>query len=84
MRRQIYVDKTLWPYQTVLVKGVRYSLSRLGFGLNVALLVIKTVLNLALSRDSRIARAATAYIDDTNVNDNVASAHEVKEHLERF
>ena len=38
---QIHVDESLWPYQTVVFHGRRYSLTRLGFGLNVAPLVLK-------------------------------------------
>ncbi|KRY45017.1 hypothetical protein T03_16340 [Trichinella britovi] len=45
---QIRIDKSLWPYQTVVFKGKRYCLTRLGFGLNVAPLVMKAVLNCAL------------------------------------
>ncbi|KRX29777.1 hypothetical protein T06_16650, partial [Trichinella sp. T6] len=45
---QIRIDKSLWPYQMVVFKGKRYCLTRLGFGLNVAPLVMKAVLNCAL------------------------------------
>ncbi|KRY46705.1 hypothetical protein T03_7126 [Trichinella britovi] len=44
---QIRIDKSLWPYQTVVFNGKRYCLTRLGFGLNVAPLVMKAVLNCA-------------------------------------
>ena len=33
---QIRVEKSLWPFQTVEIKGTRYCLTRLGFGLNMA------------------------------------------------
>ena len=33
---QVHVHCSLWPFQTVMVKGQRYFLIRMGFGLNVA------------------------------------------------
>ena len=33
---QIHADKALWPFQTVIFRGQRFCLTRLGFGLNVA------------------------------------------------
>lgn len=42
---QIHVVKALWPYQTVMVKGQRYCLTRLGFGLNVAPLIMKAIID---------------------------------------
>ena len=33
---QVHIDKSLWPFQTAKIKGQRYCLTRLGFGLNVA------------------------------------------------
>ena len=32
---QIRIEKSQWPFQTVEIKGTRYCLTRLGFGLNV-------------------------------------------------
>ena len=33
---QLNVHQQLWPFQTVVVRGQRYCLTRLGFGLNVS------------------------------------------------
>ena len=41
---QLHVHESLWPFQTVVYHGQRYCLTRLGFGLNVALSVMKAVL----------------------------------------
>uniref|UniRef100_A0A5S6QRA2 Uncharacterized protein n=1 Tax=Trichuris muris TaxID=70415 RepID=A0A5S6QRA2_TRIMR len=38
---QIRVYRSVWQYQTVVYKGRRYCLTRLGFGLNVGLLIMK-------------------------------------------
>ena len=45
---QIRVHKTLWPYQTVKIDGKRYCLTRLGFSLNVALLIMKDIVSAVL------------------------------------
>ena len=40
---QIRIHETLWPFQTVIVKGRRYCLMRLKFSLNVAPLIMKVI-----------------------------------------
>lgn len=57
---QIRVEKSLWPYQTVVFKGKRYCLTRLGFGLNVAPLIMRAVLNAVLAQNETINRATSA------------------------
>ena len=80
---QIHVHETLWAYQTVVFRGQRWCLTRLGFGLSVAPLVMKKVLQMALSFDSKIDGAASAYVDDICVREDVATAEEVITHLKR-
>lgn len=46
---QIHVHPSLWSCQTVVFRGQRYCLTRLGFGLNIAPLVLKKVLGTVLS-----------------------------------
>ena len=41
---QLKIDKKLWAYQTVMFRGQRFCLTRLGFGLNVAPTIMKAVL----------------------------------------
>ncbi|KRZ86973.1 hypothetical protein T08_12447 [Trichinella sp. T8] len=55
----------------------------MGFGLNMASLVMKTVLNCVLSQDPEVRRGTSAYIDDILVNKSVVSVHRVKRHLAR-
>ena len=81
---QIRVDKTLWPYQTVIVDGVRYCLTRLGFGINVAPCVMKAVLDAVARQDPDVERAMSSYIDDVLVDESVLSAEKVADHLRRF
>ena len=42
---QIRIHPSLWPYQTMCFKGHKYCLTRLCFGLNVAPLMMKAILN---------------------------------------
>ncbi len=80
---QIHVHQSLWSYQTVVFHGVRYCLTRLGFGLNIAPLVLKKVLSHVLSWDETIDRATSLYLDDILVDESVVSATEVESHLSR-
>ena len=81
---QIRVEERLWPYQTVMVKGKRYCLTRLGFGLNVAPLVMKAVLNVVLEQDSAVRAGTSAYVDDVLVREDVVAVTEVVAHLNKY
>ena len=81
---QIHVHKSLWPFQTVVLKGRRYCLTRLGFGLNVAPMIMRAIVNAVMSQDKLIKDATSSYIDDIYVNESVASSQRVREHLESF
>uniref|UniRef100_A0A5S6Q0X4 RNase H domain-containing protein n=1 Tax=Trichuris muris TaxID=70415 RepID=A0A5S6Q0X4_TRIMR len=81
---QVRVDEALWPYQTVVVKGRKYCLTRLGFGLNVAPQVMKTVMSSVLAHDPMIRKGTSAYIDDVLVNEDLVAASRVERELERF
>ena len=81
---QIHVEKALWPYQTVRYKGKRFALTRLGFGLSVAPSVMQTVLDAAMSQDSRVAADVSTYVDDILVDKAKLPAPEVAEHLPAY
>ena len=81
---QIQVDESLWPFQTVMYKGKRYCLTRLGFGLNVAPLVMKTIVNTVLKQEGEIDKATSAYIDDIYVNESISSASRVRAKMAEF
>ena len=49
---QIRVEKLLWPFQTVEIKGTRYCLTRLGFGLNVAPSIMTTIMSAIRQQDA--------------------------------
>ncbi|KRX66717.1 hypothetical protein T09_12756 [Trichinella sp. T9] len=81
---QIRIDKSLWPYQTVVFKDKGYCLTRLGIDLNVAPLVMKAVLNCVLSWDPDVRKGTSAYIDDILVNESVVAVDRVKRHLPHY
>ena len=81
---QVHVHQSLWSYQTVLFKGRRYCLTRMGFGLNVAPSIMQTIVDAILTKDKRIQWATSAYIDDVYVDENIVPAACVKEHLCSF
>ena len=81
---QIRIRDSLWPYQTVSFRGRRYCLTRLGFGLNVAPLIMRAVLDCVLSQDPVIWKGTSAYVDDILVNEDVVTASHVEQHLEKY
>ena len=78
---QLRVDQRLWPFQTVVIRGQRYCLTRLGFGLNVAPLVMKAVVRAVLALDPEMERAVLPYVDDLLVNEDMVSAERVMAHF---
>ncbi|XP_043226913.1 uncharacterized protein LOC122384018 [Amphibalanus amphitrite] len=81
---QLRVDPALWPYQTVIVRGRRYCLTRVGFGLSIAPLIMKSVVREVLAQNPRLAEAVRPYADDLLVNEAAVSADEVAQHFARF
>ena len=81
---QIHVSEALWPYQTIVFRGRRYCLTRLGFGLNIAPAVMKAVLMKILAQDKLVQKAASPYVDDIYVNNDVATAEQVRNHLTHY
>ena len=68
----------------VKIKGQRYCLIRLGFGLNVAPQIMQSIVKAVIGQDETVNRATSSYVDDIFVNESVCSAAQVKMHLERF
>lgn len=81
---QLRLERRLWPYQTVKVRGQRYCLTRLGFGLNVAPLMMKGVVRAVLERDERMKRGVLPYVDDLLIDEDIVSADEVVQHFARY
>ena len=81
---QLKIDEKLWAYQTVMFRGQRFCLTRLGFGLNVAPAIMRAVLEKILSQDENIWEGTSSHIDDILVNEDVVSARSVLNHLEMY
>ena len=81
---QVRVYKSLWPYQTVILEGKRYYLSHMGFGLNVALSFMRAIVEAILSKDDAVQHATSAYFDDVFINEDIASATRMRQHLTYF
>ena len=81
---QLHLDPTLWAYQAIVWKGCTYLLTRIGFGLSIAPKVMTAVVEQVLSKDSRIAAAASSYIDDIMVDKTKVGVTHVVQHLAHF
>jgi len=81
---QLHVHESLWSFQTVIFRGQRYCLTRLGFGLNASPSIMKAVLAKVLAQDEIIQRATSPYLDDIFVNESMASAQQDEGHLSQF
>ena len=81
---QVCVHKSLWLYQTVTFEGKWYCLTRMGFGLNIALSIMQAIVEATLSNDDAIRQATSAYIDDVLIIENIPSTTRVRQHLANF
>ena len=74
---QIHVHSSLWKFQVVRYKNQLYSLTRLGFGLNVAPKIMTAIVNKVLSMDDLVKAGTDSYIDDIVVNEDVVPVDRV-------
>ena len=81
---QIHFDKALWPFQTVIFRGQCFCLTWLGFGLNVAPLIMKSVIDAIVSQDYTIKSATSAYVDDIFINESLVPASRIQQHFLKY
>ena len=81
---QIHVDEALRPHQTVMLKSQRYCFTQLGFGLNVALLIMQSIIDSVMSQNRTIKNVISTYIDDIYANEGLVPAACVREHLSNY
>lgn len=81
---QVGVDKSLWPFQTVRYDNMLYWLTRLGFGLTSAPIIMQTIVRNVLSQNDVFYRGSSAYVDDVIVDCDVISLDDVKRHLAEY
>ena len=51
---QTHIDKSMWPFQTVKIKGQRYCLTHLGFGINVAPQIMQSIVKAVIGQDETV------------------------------
>ena len=56
----------------------------LGFGLNVAPLIMKVIVKTVLEQDELMKRAMSAYFNNIYVNEDIISVDKVRSRLESF
>ena len=81
---QLKADETLWPCQTVMFKSKRYCLTRLGFGLNVAPMIMKSVVSAIVEQDDKVKKGTSTYVDDIFVDENVLNMEYVRKHFSKY
>lgn len=57
---------------------------QLGFGLNMAPLVMKSIIDALQSQEESVGRATSAYIDNVYVSESIASAEHVRAKLAEY
>ena len=61
--------------------GASACLTRLGFGLNVVPLIMKSVIDTIISQDHMIKSATSVYIDDILINETLVPALHMQQHF---
>ena len=81
---QVRVHRSVLLFQTVMIKGRRYCLTRLGFGLNEDPKIMSAIMNLVMAKDEGNSKGNVILHWRCLRHENVASSRGVKEYLERF
>ena len=71
----------LWLFQTVIFRGQCSCLTWLGFGLNVAPLIMKSVIDAIVSQHHTIKSATSAYVDNIFINESLVPASRIQQHF---
>ena len=75
---QIHIERILWPFQTMEIKGTRYCLTRLRFGLNVTPNIMTAIVNAVRAQDENVQKETSSNIDEIFVNECIVSFLAVK------
>ena len=68
----------------MLFQNKRYCLTRLGFGLNVAPKIKKSVVSAIIDQDEFVKNRTSAYVDDIFVDENIVGLDYVKKHFLKY
>ena len=81
---QARVAPEQWKYQLVKYKGKTYCLTRLGFGLSSAPMMMSKILKYVLGLKKDVMSGTSSFIDDILVDQSVVSSENVACHLKKF
>lgn len=81
---QVHIYKSLWSCQTIMFHGKSYYLTRLGFGFDITLQIMKSVIRAVLSQEEAIKKTTSAYVIDIYVNEDVVHVSCTAEFLSCF
>ena len=82
--RQLKADETLWPFKIVMFKSKRYCLTQLSFGLNVAPMIMKSVVSAVVEQGDKVKKGTSTYVDDIFVDENVVNMEYVRKHFSKY
>ncbi|MCH9663309.1 MAG: aspartyl protease family protein [Gammaproteobacteria bacterium] len=78
---QVFVDPDLWLHQAICWRGEVYLLTHLGFGLTCAPAIMTAIVEWVLAANPSIFKAASNYIDDIFVCEDLVSVDHVCSHF---
>lgn len=81
---QIHVDPAMWRFQSCIINGKKFALTRMGFGLNTAPTIMTEIVRKVLSSDQTINAATGSYVDDIFVDESKVNADEVRCLFKKF
>ena len=81
---QIRVHKEMWRYQSCIINGKKYALTRMGFGLNIAPTIMTEIVKWILNSDPRVRENTDSYIDDIYVYETTITVDEIRMLFEKF
>ena len=67
-----------------MFKSKRCCLTRRGFGLNVAPMIMKSVVSAIVEQDDKMKKATSTYLDDIFVDDNVVNMEYIRKHFSKY
>ena len=78
------IDKSLWPFQTVVFQNKRYCLTRFAFELNVAPTIMKSVLSAIIDQLDLVKSGISAYVDHIFIDESEVGLNYVKRHFLKY
>ena len=67
-----------------MFRSKRYCLTRLGFGLNVAPMIMKSVVSAIVEQDDKVKKGTSTYVVDIFVDENVFNMEYVRKYFSKY